>query len=103
MQEKETVARVIRDTDNLEVAARRLGVSRKTLYSRMRQFELPPGTPGRRRKDLGSENTSDAIAIGATILGAAAFFWWVSSSSKTAIQGASATRDIRGLDVLLRR
>jgi hypothetical protein len=88
-QEKETketiVAALERSKDssgkyNIGVAADDLGASRRTLQNRMREYGIPPGVAGRRKRDLPypiSKRTKRRIGgvlgaaavIGASVLG----------------------------------
>ena len=51
--EKNDILRAIHDSgNNISKAASLLGVSRRTLQSRMRFYSIPPGKAGRRKKKI---------------------------------------------------
>jgi hypothetical protein len=81
--ERETVIRALRQAGaklvdgkldlteaNLGKAARILGASRRTLQNRMREYGMPTGTSGRRRRRLPYGSYHGSRALGAAALGA---------------------------------
>jgi len=53
VDEKSGILSAIKDAgDNISAAARRLGVARRTLQSRMRAYGIAKGTPGRRKMKI---------------------------------------------------
>lgn len=99
MAERETIASAIHDSPNLGVAARRLGVARKTLYNRMRQYGMPHGKSGRPRIVVVSGDGLGMLVSIAALFGAGwlAGRWWKQRNAPT-ITGASAY--LHGTDVL---
>jgi regulatory Fis family protein len=99
MADREAVVRAIHDTPNLAVASRRLGVARKTLYNRMREYDLPAGKSGRPRLSLPQHGDGIGALIGVAALigvGWLASRWWRQSGSSPAITGTA----LHGTDVL---
>ena len=77
MSDRDTIVEAVRSTKNLNQAAKKLGISRKTLYLRMREHGLPFGKAGRRKRKLsyGGKRTLwaaggivAAVAVGAMAL-----------------------------------
>ena len=78
MSDRDTIVEAVRSTKNLNQAAKKLGISRKTLYLRMREHGLPFGKAGRRKRRLSyggkralwvaAAGTVAAVAIGAVAL-----------------------------------
>jgi hypothetical protein len=97
--ERDAVASTIRSSPNLNVAAERLGASRKTLYNRMREFSLPAGKSGRPRVELPHQvGSALPYALGALALVGLGYAWW--RAGKTSVQGEVARSIARGTRVL---
>ena len=63
--ERAAITEAIRGTANLDAAARKLGIARKTLYNRMRALGLPRGKAGRPKRRLGRAKRGAWVAAGA--------------------------------------
>lgn len=79
--ERRAIVRAIESSPNLDVAARRLGASRRTLLNRKHEYGLPAGQSGRPRALLPQ---SAGGKVGVVIAGAAALGvgflvgrWWM--------------------------
>lgn len=73
--ERSTIVDALRSSGgNIQVAADELGASRRTLQNRMRQYGMPRGRAGRRRRALPyarrSRIAAGALAVGAALVGA---------------------------------
>ena len=69
--EREKIASAIRDADgNIGIAARRLGASRRTLQNRMREYGMPRGRSGRRKRRLPYRSGSGLLGGAALLAGA---------------------------------
>jgi hypothetical protein len=85
-----------------------LDVSRKTLYNRMREYQLPAGKSGRPKLLLDSEPAQDvAVGLGAlAIIGVVGYLLYRMDKSvkgqQTITAGAEHPRELHGLDVLIR-
>ena len=71
MTDRETLVAAVKGSRNLNVAAKRLDVSRRTLQNRMREYDLPRGRGGRPRAELslGSGISLGDVAIGLAAIG----------------------------------
>ena len=90
---------------NITEAARALGAARRTLQSRMRDYQIPPGEPGRPRELLPRDAAAARgdgvfVALVALGLGGLAWAYW---HSREAVGAGRKTDDLRGLDVVLGR
>jgi len=71
--ERDTILAALRQTDgNISKAARLLHASRRTLQNRMREYDMPEGTPGRRHQRLPYRGRSSAGGALAALGGLAA-------------------------------
>jgi hypothetical protein len=104
VSDRAAVVSAIQGSRNLERAAVRLDVSRKTLYNRMREYQLPAGKSGRPRRLLGSESGQNAaVGLGAlAIIGLVGYLIYRMDKSVTRVSGHSKTADLRGLDAIIR-
>lgn len=94
MTDREALVAAVKSTRNLNEAANRLDVSRRTLQNRMREYNLPRGHGGRPRADLagaGGMSISD-VAAGVLLIGGGFFLGrWLARAggSKQVITGAA--------------
>ena len=68
---KEAVVEAIRESPNLAEAAKRLQISRKTLFNRMRAYGIPRGRSGRPKKKITYRRKSRVLAVGAGVVAGA--------------------------------
>lgn len=62
--ERETIAAALRRADgNMDVAARMLGCSRRTLQNRLRSYRMPRSRAGRRKRTLRMSSHASAGAL----------------------------------------
>lgn len=71
--ERTAIERALRESgDNIGTAARHLGASRRTLQNRMREYGMPRGRAGRRKRRLpygrGTARAFKAVAIAAGLV-----------------------------------
>ena len=117
-QERELVAEAVAKSPNLNVAAREVGASRRTLQNRMREYGLPYGKSGRRRRDLAGPSDLDGALVPLVVIaGAVSLGYWLLKRKDPTfnhnVLGIDTTKldaaievdpaALRGLDLLLRR
>lgn len=102
--ERAAISRALEKAPNITQAARELGASRRTLQNRMRDYDIPPGEPGRPRELLPVDRavaSGDVALLGVLALGAAGIYWaWKQSERVNADRKPA---DLRGLDLLCRK
>lgn len=69
--ERAAVAAAVSQAPNLNVAAARLGASRRTLQNRMREYGMGYGTPGRRKVELPKAKAAPLNAVEWSVVGGA--------------------------------
>lgn len=97
--ERQAILKALDNKPNITEAAEALGASRRTLQARMRDYDIPPGEPGRPRNTLPREGGSESgVTVGAVVVVGLAFglgYWLMRKSS------VRKPDDLHGLDVVL--
>ena len=108
--EKRAIARVIETSPHLGVAAKRLSVSRKTLFNRMREYGMAPGKSGRPREYAphagGAGQTAIVVAFAAVAVVSGFFLgrWWMRRrAAKAALPAVQPALVVSGIDVFCSR
>ncbi len=103
--EKQAIVKALETAPNVTAAARQLGASRRTLQSRMRDYALPEGEPGRPRELLPYSGSAfpEALSTVAVIGAAFGLGYWVWRRNKEQVVGGGKPECLRGLDVISRK
>lgn len=101
--ERHAIERALKEQPNITEAAHVLGASRRTLQSRMRDYDIPPGKAGRPRNLLPYTKTSTStvgLVVVGCIVGAGGylFYRWAKNEQAKLDRGTVVGED--GFDLL---
>ena len=108
-RERAAIVDAIKSSRNLNAAADKLDVSRKTLFNRMREYGLPEGRSGRPRTALPHGSSGVDIALGVVAIAGLAgivYAWWRSGRPTTTTaqsrpSGLNVLGGLSGLDAIV--
>jgi len=103
--ERQAITRALAEQPNITEAARSLHVARRTLQTRMRDYEIPRGQAGRPRELVRYRGSMLGGGIGTIVVlaGVVGLGYWVGRRGQAVIGAGGRTDDLRGLDLITNR